>query len=65
MARSVTEKRGGGKGVVGEQGETDLETSSLDEVLLLVSNDGDRDALKEKLSSNMFMAMMVDRRTGS
>ena len=52
-ARSVTEKRGGGYGPVGEQGETDREVSLVDNVLALESIDGDLKVSKEKFSSNI------------
>lgn len=57
-ARSVTDIRGGGKGVVLEQGETEREESlvaAVDEPI-----EGERGESKEKFSSNM---VAVDRRS--
>lgn len=58
-ARSVTEKRGGGNGPVGEQGETDLEVSLVDNVLVLESIEGDLAGSKEKFSLNISAMRVV------
>lgn len=52
-ARSVTEKRGGGNGPVGEHGETDRVGSRVDRVVAVQSDDGDREVSNVKFSSNM------------
>lgn len=55
----MTEKRGGGKGPVGEHGETDLEVSLVDNVLVLESIEGDLTGSKEKFSSNISAMIVV------
>lgn len=55
----MTEKRGGGYGPVGEQGDTDLDVSLVDNVLLLESIDGDLGASNEKFSSNIVSVMLL------
>ena len=49
----MIEYLGGGNGVDGEHGETDLDESLV--ALVLDPIDGDRDESKEKFSSNMLL----------
>lgn len=54
-ARSVTLKRGGGKALVGEQGETERELSLVPVVEVVEVRVGEMGAAKVKLESNIFV----------
>lgn len=54
-ARSVTLKRGGGKALVGEQGETERELCLVPEAEVVEVRVGERGVSKVKLESNMLI----------